>query len=105
MPAGVYSIVHVNTSNPGHPSSAIVGTSGSDGSRVAVVTASARSLPAFTCGEALTTLSIMIGTWPAITSISAGPLPLYGTCSMSMPAARLKSSMPRWDGEPLPIDA
>lgn len=78
VPAGTYSIVHVNTSKPERPSSATVGTSGSDGRRVAVVTASARSLPAFTCGDALTTLSIMIGTCPAMTSISAGPLPCTG---------------------------
>ena len=30
--------------------------------------------------------------WPPITSIIAGPPPLYGTCTMSTPAISLKSS-------------
>ncbi len=44
------------------PASIIVGTSGASGERLALVTASARSLPALTCGSAVVIVSNMIGT-------------------------------------------
>ena len=43
---------HATVSYPGNPDSATVGTSGNRGERLRVVTASARSLPAFTKGTA-----------------------------------------------------
>ncbi len=42
----------LDTSNPGTPDSAMVGTSGAAAARFAVDTPSARSLPLFTCGSA-----------------------------------------------------
>ena len=45
-----------------------------------------------------------IGTWPPITSFSAGPPPLYGTCVMTMPVFRRKSSPDKCCAEPLPDD-
>ena len=44
-------------------------------------------------------------TWPPIRSVSAGALPLYGTCSMSMPAAILNASPERCCDVALPADA
>ena len=61
------------------PASIIVGTSGASGERFGLVTASAFSLPAFTCGSAVVIVSNMIGTWSPRMSFSAGALPLYGT--------------------------
>ncbi len=44
--------------------------------RVVLVTPNALTLPAFTCGTALITGANMSLTWPPITSVSAGMLPL-----------------------------
>ncbi len=41
-------------SKPGYPLSATVGTSGATGERCVLVTASARSVPAWICGSTLT---------------------------------------------------
>ena len=54
----------------------IVGKSGAEGERVLVVTASAFSLPACTCGQDAGMLSNMNCTWPPIRSCSAGGEPL-----------------------------
>ena len=59
-----------------NPASAIVGTSGSEGERFAVVTASARTLPLRICG-----IAGGIDTQPSVTSFAmtaanAGPPPL-----------------------------
>ncbi|MNY74328.1 hypothetical protein D3C86_2133330 [compost metagenome] len=58
------------------PASATVGTSGKDGARSAVVTASARKVPALMWPEEEGRLSNMIGTWLPMTSFNAGPAPL-----------------------------
>src|SRR3954468_21953550 len=50
----------------------MAGTSGKDGSRLALVTPSALSLPARTCACTLPTLANIISTWPASTSCTAG---------------------------------
>ncbi len=42
---------------------------------------------------------------PAITSTSAGALPLYGTCSMGAPVRPLSSSPDRWLVAPVPPEA
>ena len=73
-------------SYPGTPDSATVGTSGSAAARLRPVCASTRSLPPLICGTAPGAFSNIIDTRPAMTSGSAGPLPLYGTCSRSTPA-------------------
>jgi hypothetical protein len=61
------------------PSSSKVGTSGKSGFRTVPVTASARSLPDFTCGPALAIVVIITFTCPLIKSIIAGDEPRYGT--------------------------
>ena len=67
---------HEVTSKPGSPVSATVGTSGSAGERVAVVTASGRSLPALMCGSTGVMVSNDIRIWPPSRSVASGPLPL-----------------------------
>jgi hypothetical protein len=54
----------VSESWPGSPASAIVGTSGRAGERLALVTASARNMPSFTWGAAGGRAVKAIGTWP-----------------------------------------
>ena len=51
VPLGAKKPSHSDTSKPGKPDSATVGTSGSDGSRFAVLIASDRSLPVLACGS------------------------------------------------------
>src|SRR5690606_466425 len=93
------------TEKPGRPDSASVGTSGAKGARSSEVTPRARSLPAFTWGSDEGRLSNMESTCPPSRSATAGPLPRYGTCRMSVPVSILKISHDRWMDEPLPDDA
>ena len=74
--------------SPDSPTSAIVGRSGSSGKRFAVVTASARSLPAWicACSGCMTANIICVSPW--IVAVTAGGEPLNGTCTMSMPGDR-----------------
>ncbi len=80
--AGAKNANHVASSKPGRPDSAIVGRSGASGERVAVVTASPRSLPALMWGSAVGRLSNIRSTCPPSRSVIAGPAPRYGMCSM-----------------------
>src|SRR5260221_11755907 len=64
------------TSKPGRPASSTVGTSGMEGERSLVVTASARSLPDFTCGNEEGLYANRHCTLPARRSVTAGALPL-----------------------------
>ena len=57
----------------------MVGMPGSAGKRVRVVTASARMRPAFTCDNAACGVANTSEICPAISSVSAGAPPLYGT--------------------------
>jgi hypothetical protein len=59
------------------------------------VNATARSLPLRRCGAAETVLVNMNWMLPDRRSISAGPLPLYGTWTTRMPTIVLKRSMPK----------
>ncbi|MNX86440.1 hypothetical protein D3C86_1183240 [compost metagenome] len=43
--------------------------------------------------------------WPPTRSISAGPEPRYGTCTIDTPAVVLKSSAARWLDVPWPLEA
>src|SRR5947209_13988316 len=79
--------------------------SGSTGERVAVVTASARSLPALTYSIDEDKLANMTCTCPPIRSTSAGPAPRYGTCTRLTPVIILNSSPKMWFPEPMPPDA
>ena len=53
-------------SYPGRPEAATVGRSGNSSNGVALVTASARSLPAFTCGSTEVAVKNDICTWPVM---------------------------------------
>ncbi|KAG1241825.1 hypothetical protein G6F65_023335 [Rhizopus arrhizus] len=50
------------------------------------------SLPAWICGIDDGRLSNRISIWPPTASATAGPAPLYGTCTMSVPVAILNDS-------------
>ncbi len=63
-------------SKPGKPDSATVGTLGSSGDRVALVTAMGLRLPLRTRGRDEGRLSTMALMWPAMTSLSAPATPL-----------------------------
>ncbi|MNI73784.1 hypothetical protein D3C73_1298150 [compost metagenome] len=82
-----------------------MGTSGNKGERSAPNTASARSLPPFTCGSVDDRLSVIASTCPPITSFKAGPAPRYGTCSKRMPDSIMKFSIFTWPSEPTPGEA
>src|SRR6266545_3051557 len=86
---------HEETSKPGTPASAIGGRCGTAGIRLAVVTARPRSLPPWISGSTAPILLNITSTRPGKRSLSAGPAPRYGTCSISMPAMRLNSSPER----------
>ena len=45
------------------------------------------------------------GTCPPITSVTAGPPPLYGMCVICVPVRTFSSSPARWPGDPLPTEA
>ena len=53
----------------------MVGISGASAARFLLVTATARTLPAFTSGNSERIASIIIGTWPPATSFAAGAVP------------------------------
>ena len=72
VPAGAITPTQTTTSAVGQPASAIVGTSGSNGDRALVVTASGRNLPDATMGAAEAVLVNMACSWPACRSASAG---------------------------------
>ena len=80
----------------------MVGTSGSCGTRCALLMAIALILPALMCGKAEARLSIISVTCPPSRSVIAGPLPLYGMPTMSMPAIDLKNSPVRCCDVPVP---
>src|ERR1700687_3011591 len=105
VPAGASTPNHDGTSNPGKPDSAIVGTCGTAGDRVLFATASTRSLPAFADGMTAASPPNETATWPPSRSLIAAPLPLYGTCTMSIFAMMLNSAPARCDGAPMPADA
>src|SRR6516162_5511289 len=85
--------------------SATVGISGNTGERVAVVTASARSLPPLTYSIDEDMVANMTCTCPPSRSTSAGPAPRYGTCTRLTPVIILNSSPAIWFPEPMPADA
>ena len=73
--------------------------------RFSVVTASARSLPDRACESAADAVTMRNGTWPAMVSVTAGPPPLYGTCTMLIPVLSFSNSPAMWPGVPLPAEA
>ena len=91
-------------SRPLWPASATVGTSGASVLRWRLVTASAVTLPAFTCGSRPGVASTPPLTSPLRMAVTAGVLPLYGTWVMFMPVASWNSSAARWPGLPAPAE-
>ena len=83
------------------PISSSVGTLGSAGLRTFDATASAFILPPAMNGRHAVVSSSSV-TSPVISPSSAGAVPLYGTCTMSMPVARLNISVARCCEEPTP---
>ena len=75
VPAGATRPVHSEIAMPDTPASASVGTSGKAGSRLSVVMASARSLPALSGPEIGPVSAMVISTWPEATACAASPLP------------------------------
>src|ERR687895_38797 len=82
----------------------MVGTSGAAETRLGVVTASPRSLPALALEPAGGRVENTNVTSPPRMACVAGLLPLYGTCSPSTPATDLSISAERWTMVPLPED-
>src|SRR5690348_7817012 len=85
--------------------SANAGTSGSCGERLAVVTASALKRPACTCGMAGGVVENVSATSPPSSALTAGALPLYGTCTIFVPAIDENVSPERCTIVPFPEDA
>ncbi len=83
----------------------MVGMSGAVNQRSSEVTAIGRTLPARACAITVGMLPKVMCTWPPITSVSAGPPPLYGMCSMSVPVIALNISPDRCSEVPCPDDA
>src|SRR5439155_1872013 len=104
MPFGPSTPEYSTMSKSGSPASIMVGTSGAAATRFGVVTASARSLPAFECEIAGGMVENTNVTSPPRIACVAGLLPLYGTCSTSTPAADFSISPQRCTMVPLPED-
>ena len=79
-----------------------MGTSGSSGDRVRVVTARARIWPALTIGTKAVMTSMPTGICPAIRSVVIGAPPLYGMCVIWIFIAALVISPTMWPMEPGP---
>ncbi|CFN79924.1 Uncharacterised protein [Bordetella pertussis] len=65
-------------------------------------TARAWKRPPLTCGMADAAPENIDSTCPAMTSVSARLLPLYGTCSICTLAWRISNAMDRWLLDPTP---
>ena len=81
------------------------GTPGTSGVAARLVTASARSLPAWTSGSTEGGVANESCVSPASTDCTAGAPPLKGTCTMSTAARRWNSTAARCGAEPLPDEA
>ena len=84
------------------PASAIPGISGIRGERSGLVTASARSRPAFTIGSTEGGVANETCVSPATSDTTAGEPPLNGTCTIWIPAAWLNEAAPKCGAEPTP---
>ena len=80
----------------------MVGTSGSEGTRVLVVTAYTLILAALIWLVVFVVWSHMKSTWPPRRSFMAGPVPLYGTVVRSVSMALMNSIPQRWEAAPRP---
>ncbi len=100
--AGTSTPYQLLASKPGSPASATVGRSGNSAERLAVLTAIPLILPAFICGTAVAAVANTSCMLPATRSIIAGPPPLYGTCTILVPAMVLNNSSARCPVPPTP---
>src|SRR5262249_35028793 len=80
----------------------MVGRSGMEGERRAVVTAMPRSLPFLPYETAEGMVAKHADTSPPTSAIIDGPPPLYGTCTIFTPVRLLKYSPARCAADPLP---
>jgi len=84
--------------------SATAGTLGSAVDRFGLVTPIAFNRPAFTCGTTASALAKLIEIWLEMRSTMAGPVPLYGTWTMSMPKAVPNITPERCCELPMPFE-
>ncbi len=105
VPPVVRNPIHATASKSGYPDSIIVGTFGVLAKRLRPVEASSRIWPLFTYCSTLPGTKNAVCTLPPRMSVTAGAEPLYGTCTMSTPAAVFSISMVRCDALPTAIDA
>ncbi|MNV94695.1 hypothetical protein D3C71_1895130 [compost metagenome] len=103
VPLGAKMPNHEPASNPGKPFSATAGTSGSERERLALVTASARSLPAWMCEITDGIVANMNWMRPDSRSFSASA-PLYGTCVAGAPMRSDSMKPDRCDEVPTPVE-
>src|SRR6266404_2195842 len=87
--AGASTPYQTITSKPGRPDSATVGRSGISEERLKLVTASGLNRPALIMGSTAGMFAIIMVAWPLTRSVTAGAVPLYGTCTILMPAVSL----------------
>ena len=80
----------------------MVGKSGNSAERAAPVTPITRSVPAAICGVTTSAGENIRSMRPPSRSVTAGPVPRYGTCSSSTPAIWPNSAPERCDAEPAP---
>ena len=82
------------------PCSTMVGTSGKNGERCAVVMAKERSLPERMCGNTSPITLKLTGIWPPSTSCNSGAPPRYGTLVNGTPEARASIMPAKCSAEP-----
>ena len=104
VPARACRPITVAMSKPGKPCSAAVGTSGALGERRGVLMAKALTLPERMCGSTFGIPDQPACTSPASTAVTIALPPLYGTCSISMPARDANTAIVRWWIEPVPAE-
>src|SRR5262249_4018294 len=94
----------VTERKPGNPDSSSVGRSATTGERSALPTARILTLPPRYIGTEVVRVSKNMSIWPAMTSLSAGTAPRYGTCTILMSPSTSSWLAERWAVEPAPWD-
>jgi hypothetical protein len=101
-PAGSQRPNQLTFSKPLRPCSSMVGTSGMPFQRFLPVSARARRRPLCTCCRAMLVPTKNMSIRPAIRSVIASGMALYGTERMSVPVMDFISSAGMWLAVPLP---
>ena len=102
--AGAITAIQAMFSISGSPASFIVGISGVSALRLAVETASGRSLPALTCGITATAGTQANCTSPCSSARIASGDEAYGMCTAKVSVLALSSSTPSCDRLPTPVE-